>query len=241
MPSRRVPVNRNIGSRPQPPTAGGQQGFGRVLAGWRQPRLAGYHSLSMSGIRNFDPMALKLGRAINIRNAIVAMLCGCGPAALLAHRDPPPPGMWLIGLAAGFLWANFFEYALHRWLLHWPDSYPGDGHLLHHASVGNPDEPLFVNLGGHPLWVVAMFVANGAPVILADRFLEAGLAPGVLVSFSLYFVLTEELHWRFHTGEWLPAALEKARARHLAHHQRPIHNFCIFLPLFDRLLRTASH
>ncbi len=194
----------------------------------------------MSAGHIVDPTALKQGWKINIRNAIVAVLCGCVPAAVLAYRHLPSPGMWLIGLAAGFLWANFFEYALHRWLLHWPDSYADDGHLLHHASVGKTDEPLYVNLGGRPIWVVAMFVVNGAPVVLADLFLDAGFAPGVLVSFSLYFVLTEQIHWRFHTGGWLPAMLGKARARHMAHHQRPTHDFSIFLPLFDRLLRTAS-
>lgn len=194
----------------------------------------------MSARHTVDPIALKRGRAINVRNAMVAAVCGCVPSALLAYKQLPPPGMWLLGLAAGLLWANFFEYALHRWLLHWPDSYPGDGHLLHHASVGKPDEPLYVNLGGKPVWVVAMFVVNGVPVVLADRFLGAGVAPGVLIAFSLYFILTEEVHWRFHTGGWLPAVLVKARARHMAHHDRPNRDFSIFLPLFDRLLHTSS-
>src|SRR6266496_6351273 len=120
----------------------------------------------MSGGCIADPGVLKRGRAINIHNAIVAALCGCVPATVLAHRQLPRPGMWLIGLGAGFLWANFFEYALHRWLLHWPGTYPGDGHLLHHASIHMSNEPLYVNLGGRPIWVITMFVMNGAPVIL---------------------------------------------------------------------------
>ena len=198
----------------------------------------------MSAHHVVDPMALQRGWAINTRNGIVAALCGCAPAAVLAYFRPPPLEMWLISLAAGFLWANFFEYALHRWLLHWPDSYPGKGHLLHHQSVGQPDEPLYVNLGGRPIFVVAMFVANGAPVVLLDRFdfvfLQAGFAPGALVAFSLYFILAEHIHWRFHIGGWLPVMLRPAQARHLAHHQRPNQDFSIFLPLFDRLLRSAS-
>jgi hypothetical protein len=194
----------------------------------------------MSGGCIAEPGALRRGRAINIHNAIVAVLCGGVPAAVLAHRQLPPPGMWLIGLAAGFVWANFFEYALHRWLLHSPGTYPGDGHLLHHASIRMPNEPLYVNLGGRPIWVVTMFVINGAPVILADGFLHGGFAPGVLVSFSLYFVLVEDIHWRFHMGGWLPEFLKKARVRHMAHHHRPDHAFSIFLPLFDHLLGTAS-
>jgi len=187
-----------------------------------------------------DPAALERGRDINIRNAIVATLCGCGPAAVLAYLNPPQPMMWTIGLVAGFIWANFFEYALHRWIMHVPGSYAFDGHLLHHASIGMPHEPLHVNLGGKAIYVVLMFAGNGAPVVIADWLLRAGFAPGVLVSFSLYFILTEEIHWRFHMGGWLPAWLDRARARHMAHHDRPDRDYAIFWSVFDRLFGTAS-
>jgi len=187
-----------------------------------------------------DSAALETGRAINVRNAIVAALCGCGPAALLAYAHPPRLGMWLFGLVCGFIWANFFEYALHRWIMHVPGTYAFDGHLLHHASIGMSNEPLYVNLGGKAIYVVLMFVGNGAPVIIADRLLHWGFAPGVLVSFSLYFILTEEIHWRFHMGGWLPAWLDRARARHMAHHDRPDRDYAIFWSLFDRLFGTAS-
>jgi len=187
-----------------------------------------------------DPAALKLGRDINVRNGMVATLCGCGPAAVLAYLHFPRLGMWLIGLAAGFLWANFFEYALHRWILHWRGTYSAQGHLLHHSSIDTPLEPLHVNLGGKSLYVVAIFAGNGIPVIVADWFAHAGFAPGVLVSFSLYFLLTEEIHWRFHMGGWLPAWFSRARARHMAHHDRPDRDFAIFWFLFDRVFGTAS-
>jgi len=187
-----------------------------------------------------DPAALERGRAINIRNAMVATVCGCGPAAVLALLHPPRPTVWAVGLVSGFLWANFFEYALHRWILHVPGTSAFEGHLLHHASIGMPHEPLHVNLGGKAIYVVMMFAGNGVPVIAADRLLHAGFAPGVLVSFGLYFILTEEVHWRFHMGGWLPSWLDRARARHLAHHDRPDRDYAIFWSLFDRLFGTAS-
>jgi len=194
----------------------------------------------MSAEPAIDSAALSEGRATNLRNAIVAMLCGCGPAVVLAFVRPPRWTMWAIGLAAGFLWANFFEYALHRWIMHVPGSYAFEGHLLHHSSVGMPSEPLHVNLGGKAIFVVLMFVGNGGPVVAADWFLHLGFAPGALVSFSLYFILTEEIHWRFHMGGWLPAWLDRARARHMAHHDRPDHDYAIFWPLFDRVFGSAS-
>jgi len=187
-----------------------------------------------------DPAALETGRAINLRNAVVATLCGCGPAALLAYLHFPRLEMWLLGLVAGFVWANFFEYALHRWIMHVPGRFAFDGHLLHHASVGMPHEPLHVNLGGKAIYVVLMFAGNGLPVVIADWLLRWGFAPGVLVSFSLYFILTEEIHWRFHMGGWLPSGLDRARARHMAHHDRPDRDYAIFWALFDRVFGTAS-
>ena len=194
----------------------------------------------MSAEHAVHSVAFAEGRAVNIRNAWLAAFCGCAPAAVMAYLRLPRPAMWLVGLLFGFVWANFFEYALHRWILHVPGTYAGEGHLLHHASVGMPNEPLYVNLGGKPIWVVLMFVGNGGPVVAADWFLHLGFAPGALVSFSLYFILTEEIHWRFHMGGWLPAWLDRARARHMAHHDRPDHDYAIFWPLFDRVFGSAS-
>jgi len=194
----------------------------------------------MSAQPVIDPAALAEGRAINLRNAVVAVLSGCGPAAVLAYLRPPRPEAWLFGLIAGFIWANFFEYALHRWIMHVRGSFGFEGHLLHHASVGQANEPLHVNLGGKASYVIGMFAGNGAPVVIADWFLRWGFAPGVLVSFSLYFLLTEEIHWRFHMGGWLPLWLGRARARHMAHHDHPDRDYAIFWALFDRVFRTAS-
>ena len=187
-----------------------------------------------------DPVARRRGRAINDRNAVTAALCGAVPAAILAWQRFPAATMWVAGLVIGFVWANGFEYALHRWPLHWPGTWTGDGHLLHHASLGQPNEPLYVNLAGKPLLVIGMFVLNIWPFALTDHFFRLDLTPGVLLSFALYFILTEEIHWRFHMGGWLPRWLGRARARHMNHHRRPASDFSIFLPLFDFLLRTAS-
>ena len=61
-------------------------------------------------------------------------------------------------------------------------------------SVDTPAEAEHLNLGGHPLYVVVLFVVNGLPVIAADLLLKLGLAPGTLIAFSIYFVTTEEFH-----------------------------------------------
>jgi sterol desaturase/sphingolipid hydroxylase (fatty acid hydroxylase superfamily) len=112
--------------------------------------------------------------------------------------------------------------------------------MLHHASLGRPDEPLYVNLAGRPLLVIGMFVLNIWPFLLVDHFLRVSLAPGVLISFAIYFILSEEIHWRFHMGGRMPGFLDAARARHMGHHDIPTRDFSIFLPLFDALFGTWS-
>jgi hypothetical protein len=194
----------------------------------------------MSCPAHADPAAYARGRAVNTKNAITAALCGVVPAAFLAWRQFPASWMWIAGLVIGFIWANGFEYALHRWPLHWPGTWTGDGHLLHHASLGQLHEPLYVNLAGRPLLVIAMFLLNIWPFLLADHFLHVNVSSGVLISFGVYFILSEEIHWRFHMGGWMPRWLANARMRHMGHHDIPTKDFSIFLPLFDVLLRTTQ-
>ena len=68
----------------------------------------------MSAEHAVDSVELAEGRAVKIRNALLAAFCGCAPAAVMAYLRLPRPAMWLVGLLFGFVWANFFEYALHR-------------------------------------------------------------------------------------------------------------------------------
>jgi sterol desaturase/sphingolipid hydroxylase (fatty acid hydroxylase superfamily) len=174
-------------------------------------------------------------------NALTALLCGGLPALVLGIFFPAGIGKWLVGFIVGFLWANAFEYAYHRFLLHLPGTFFAQRHLGHHMSVDTPTEAEHVNLGGSPIWVCLMFAVNGVPVILADLLLGLGIAPGMLVGFSLYFIAVEEVHWRIHLGESLPQGLGVARSYHLAHHTRPNARFNIFLPLWDRLFGTAGN
>jgi len=115
------------------------------------------------------------------------------------------------------------------------------GSFGHHASVGTLTEAEHVNLGSSPIWVVALFAINGFPVVIADFLFRFGIAPGIFVGFSVYFITVEEIHWRIHLGERLPPVLGASRAYHLAHHARPDARFNIFLPLWDTLLGPVGN
>ena len=190
-----------------------------------------------AGIRE---SAIAHGRAIKRVNAFTALLCGGVPAVLLGILFPTNSGKWLVGLVIGLLWASWFEYAYHRFLLHLPGTFFAKEHLRHHMSVDTPEEAVHLNLGRSPLWVFILFLINGLPVLLADMLLGFRVAPGVFAAFAIYFIITEEFHWRIHLGEWLPPGFRGARAYHLDHHMYPNARFNIFLPLWDVLLGSAG-
>jgi len=180
-------------------------------------------------------LALALGRAKKRNNAIAAVLSGVFPGLILGVCFSIGWQRWLIGLAIGLLWGNAFEYAYHRWLLHWPQSSFGKGHLLHHRTLGSPEEPEHVTFGDSPLRVTALFWSNGIPLVIVDRWLGLGVSPGIMTAWTFYLIAVEEIHWRIHLGGWLPPGLNAAREYHLAHHDISDGRFNVFFPLFDYL------
>jgi len=184
--------------------------------------------------------SLGRGRAVKKVNAVTASLCGALPAITLGIVEPSSVRNWMVGFIAGLLWANGFEYAYHRFILHLPKTFFAQRHLEHHASVGTPTEAEHVNFGSSPFWVAVIFAINGVPVVAVAVLLGLRMTPGILLAFAVYFIVVEEIHWRIHLGEWLPPGLRRARGYHLAHHVCPNARFNIFLPLYDMLLGSAT-
>jgi hypothetical protein len=177
--------------------------------------------------------SLRIGRKLKRTNAVTASLCGAVPGIIAGLCLHPSGQRWLTGIIIGLLWANAFEYVYHRFLLHWPKSVFGQGHLLHHLTTGAPEEPEHVTFGSSPLWVAILFAINGIPALIADVCLGLQVAPGILVGFSLYLIGVEEIHWRIHLGGWLPPGLGWAREYHMAHHDIPTGRYNVFFPVFD--------
>ncbi len=75
--------------------------------------------------------------------------------------------------------------------------------------------------------------------ILAWIF-KNGWVAGVFVSFALYYMAFEEIHWRSHMGGWLPAWLVPAARHHLRHHADDRGRFNVFLPMFDWIVLQLS-
>ncbi len=177
--------------------------------------------------------ALAYGRGLKRKNAITALLCGALPGFVLSRFVHATAHRWELGIAIGLLWGNAFEYFYHRFLLHWPKSSFGKGHLMHHLTTGAPEEAEHVTFGSSPLWVAFLFWSNGIPTAIADLVFHWGVAPGILTGYSLYLIIVEEIHWRIHLGGWLPPGLHWAREYHMAHHDIPDGRYNVFFPIFD--------
>jgi hypothetical protein len=175
-------------------------------------------------------------RAIKRRNALTALATG-GLLVVYAGRtygfgQSHGAGI-LLGLLAGLLYANLFEYVLHRFPLHWGSGFLAGRHALHHDSEGTPQEARYVNFATSPWVVVLLFVSNALPVLGMERIFHFGLAPGMLAAFTAYYILYEEIHWRMHLGGWLPKWMRGARHHHMLHHGGFEGRYNVFLPLCD--------
>ena len=82
-----------------------------------------------------------------------------------------------------------------------------------------------------------LLLANAIPVAIVDHFAHTSAGGGLLIAFTIYFILFEELHWRIHMGG-LPKAFQFMRRHHYDHHTSRRGAFNVFMPLFDRLFMT---
>jgi hypothetical protein len=177
-----------------------------------------------------------LGLRIKRRNLVAATLSGAVFVWISLRFFPHSvPGI-LGGLVLGFFYANGFEYFLHRFILHAGRGIFCEQHMVHHATLNEPEAPRYVNFSRNPLGVVALFAANCAPLLLLQWIFRNGWMAGVFASFSIYYILFEEIHWRTHMGGWLPKWLHPAARHHMQHHGRDTGQFNVFLPAFDWLM-----
>jgi hypothetical protein len=172
-------------------------------------------------------------------NLIAAILSGLTLLAIsivvVPHVKISTTG-FLLGAVAGFLYANGFEYCLHRFLLHSGRGVFSQQHMVHHNTLQSPEAARYVNFSSNPWGVVALFFANAVPFLILEWITRAAWITGIFPSFALYYVAFEEIHWRSHMGGWLPRSVRLAARHHLRHHARDTGRFNVFLPIFDWII-----
>src|SRR5208337_4416736 len=91
-----------------------------------------------------------LGRKIKRNNLIAASLSGAILALISLTLFPHSVTGLLTGLAAGLVYANGFEYVLHRFLLHSGHGIFCQQHMVHHTTLHSPEAARYVNFSRNP-------------------------------------------------------------------------------------------
>ena len=146
--------------------------------------------------------------------------------------------------AVGFVYMSFFEYALHRWLMHGMRSFVRQGHTVHHREhflrrTADRHHVLFA-------WWVGPAILFGHFWIFwrIDAMTHLSTTWPFLLALGAYYVLYEYFHWCIHN----PAdrAVEQTfvfrylHRNHHLHHLQPSINFNVLLPLGDLLFGTLQ-
>jgi hypothetical protein len=160
-------------------------------------------------------------------------------------------------MAAGFVvatvYASFFEWTLHRFVMHrplWKFRYPFESHALVHHRVFRADETYHLiraqDAKTIPMawWNGPVLVAVGMlPFVPAAFFLGSwGFPCGALLACAGYYAAYEYMHWCMHLPK--KRSVERSgiffrlNGHHLLHHRYMRRNFNVVLPLADLCLGT---
>ena len=161
---------------------------------------------------------------------------------------------WLaIGIILAVAWSSFFEWTLHRFIMHRPlgkFDYPFKSHALVHHQIFKADETYHL-INEQDKMTIPMAWWHG-PVLVAlcqSPFALAawlsghwGIYVGAAIATLCYFATYEYLHWCMHLPR--KRALERSgiffrlNGHHILHHRYMHKNFNVVLPLADLCLGT---
>jgi len=160
-----------------------------------------------------------------------------------------------LAFVAGLVYASFFEWTLHRFLMHRPMlflTYPFKAHAItHHQAFGAGKnyhllEEKHRNVIRMAWWNAPVLIALNVPVgVLAAWWIGSWwIVPGFLSAFLAYYGLYEYFHWCMHVPR--PRWFQETRLfrwinkHHRLHHLQPTRNLNVVLPIADFLFRTLA-
>jgi hypothetical protein len=149
-----------------------------------------------------------------------------------------------------FLYASFFEWTLHKYLMHQPRwQYPFRAHaLVHHGLFRTGDKYFLSDVRvlrkvRFAWWNAPLIIGLHVPPILwLQHAVEAHILSGAVMALALYYGLYEYLHYCMHVPK--RRRLEKTAwfrwldSHHHMHHRRHFNNLNVVLPLADILFGT---
>lgn len=163
------------------------------------------------------------------------------------------PLLWfIVGFAGMVVFGSFFEWTLHRFVLHrplWFFRYPFDAHAMVHHRIFRADHTYHVqnttDEAKIPMawWNGPVLILVGCLPFTAVAALSSWwLLQGAFIAACTYYVTYEYLHWCMHKPK--RRVVERSgiffllNGHHLLHHRYMYKNFNVVLPLADLCLGT---
>lgn len=159
----------------------------------------------------------------------------------------------LIGFALAVIYGSFFEWSVHKFLMHRPFGgfqYAFRAHAVVHHQVFKADHTYHL-IHDHDKETIPMAWWNGPVLILLSAIPfgffswllgQWGLVTGAAIGMTSYYVLYERIHWCMHLPKarrleqsWL---FRRLNGHHLLHHRYMHKNFNVVFPLADLCLGT---
>ena len=158
-----------------------------------------------------------------------------------------------VGSVVAVVYASFFEWTLHRFVMHKPIAgftYPFRAHAQVHHQIFRADQSYHL-IEEKDKWTIPMAWWNGPVLVLLSSLPFAaiswwigqwGLTAGVVATIAAYYATYEYLHWCMHLPR--QRSLERSglffrlNGHHVLHHRYMHKNFNVVLPLADLCLGT---
>jgi hypothetical protein len=151
----------------------------------------------------------------------------------------------VLAFAGFFLYGSFFEWTLHKYLMHQPRwQYPFRAHALVHHGLFRTGRDYFLSDKKYrrkvrfAWWNAPFIIGLHLPAIFSlEQILAVPILFGACAAMAVYYGLYEYLHYCMH----IPAErwFEQTRwfrwldAHHHMHHKRHLNNLNVVLPLAD--------
>jgi len=160
----------------------------------------------------------------------------------------------LYGFLAGVIYCSFFEWTLHRYVMHrpvWKFVYPFRAHaLVHHQTFRADDsyhlqQPSDQSTVPMAWWNAPLLMVIHVPLALLVGWLvghPVAIAIGALSALAAYYATYEYIHWCMHIPR--QRTIERSgiffrlNGHHLLHHRYMGKNFNVVFPLADAVLGT---
>ena len=159
----------------------------------------------------------------------------------------------LVGLAIGLTFASFFEWTLHKYVMHKPLGkfrYAFQAHAVVHHQVFKGDATYHLQKE-EDKQTIPMAWWNGAVLVLIGMIPfslvslatgQWGFTLGGFLAFSGYYCFYEYVHWCMHLPKARrvekPRWFRKLNGHHVLHHRYMHKNFNVVLPIADFFLGT---